>query len=103
MAGYHCVESVHIQSYSGPHIPAFALNTERYGVSLRIQSECGKMWTRKTPNTALFTQCTILNFGIIRQYQFIHPLFPWLKFQFIFETALKFETFEWNQSKGMYI
>ena len=31
--------------------PAFGLNTERYGVSLRIQSEWGKMWTRKTPNT----------------------------------------------------
>ena len=23
-------------------------NTERYGVSLRIQSECGKIWTRKS-------------------------------------------------------
>ena len=25
------------------HCPAFGLNTERYGVSLRIQSEYGKM------------------------------------------------------------
>ena len=25
-----------------PHFPAFGLNTERYGVSLRIQSKCGK-------------------------------------------------------------
>ena len=24
------------------HFPAFGLNTERYGVSFRIQSECGK-------------------------------------------------------------
>ena len=23
----HCVESVHIRSYSGPHFPAFGLNT----------------------------------------------------------------------------
>ena len=26
-----------------PHFPAFALNAERYSVSLSIQSECGKM------------------------------------------------------------
>ena len=25
-----------------------------FGASLRIQSECGKMWTRKTPNTSTF-------------------------------------------------
>ena len=29
-----------------PHIPAFGLNTERYEVSLRIQSECGNIRTR---------------------------------------------------------
>ena len=33
--------------FSGPYFPAFKVNTERYGVSLRIQSECGKIWTRK--------------------------------------------------------
>ena len=48
---FHCVKSVCVRSYSGPHFPAFRLNTERYGVSLRIQSECGKMWTRITPNS----------------------------------------------------
>ena len=32
------MKSVRIRSYSGPHFPAFGLNTERYGVSLRIQS-----------------------------------------------------------------
>ena len=31
---------------SGPHFPAFELNTERYFVSLRIQSEYGKIRTR---------------------------------------------------------
>ena len=36
---------------SGLHFPAFGLNTERYWVSLRIQSECGKMRIRMTPNT----------------------------------------------------
>ena len=33
--------------FSGPYFPAFGLNTERYSVSLRIQSECGKIRTRK--------------------------------------------------------
>ena len=42
------------RSYSGPHFPAFGLNTERCGVSLHIQSECGKMQSRITPNTDTF-------------------------------------------------
>ena len=33
--------------FSGPYFPAFGLNTERHEVSLRIQSECGKIQTRK--------------------------------------------------------
>ena len=54
----HCLKSVRIRGYSGPHFPAFGLNTDRYGISFRIQSECGKMRTRITPNTVwtLFTQ-----------------------------------------------
>ena len=52
--GIHCVKSVFIQSYSGPYFPAFGRNTERYGTSLCIQSECGKMLTRITPNMSTF-------------------------------------------------
>ena len=33
---------------------AFGLNTERYSVSLRIQSECRKMGIRIAPNTDTF-------------------------------------------------
>ena len=33
--------------FSGPYFPAFRLNTERYSVSLRIQSECWKIQIRK--------------------------------------------------------
>ena len=33
--------------FSGPYFPAFKVNTVRYGVSLLIQSECGKIWSRK--------------------------------------------------------
>ena len=50
----HSVKSVRIWGYSGPHFPAFGLNTERYSVSLRVQSECGKIRTRITPNTDTF-------------------------------------------------
>ena len=48
---YDCMKSVLILSFSGLYFPAFGLNTERYGVSLPIQSECEKIRTRKTPNT----------------------------------------------------
>ena len=37
--------------FSGPHFPAFGLNTERYSVALHIQFEFGKIRTRKIPNT----------------------------------------------------
>ena len=51
---YHYVESVRIWSFSGPYFPAFGLHTERFGVYLSIQSECGKIRTRKTPITDTF-------------------------------------------------
>ena len=50
----HCVKSARIRSFSGLHFLAFGLNTKRYSVYLRIQSNCGKKWTRKTPNTNTF-------------------------------------------------
>ena len=49
-----CVKSIRIRSYSGQQFPAFRLNMERYSISLRIQSECGKMRIRITPNTDTF-------------------------------------------------
>ena len=48
------MKGVRIQSFFGPFFLAFGLNAERYGVSLRNQSECGKIRTRKTPNTDTF-------------------------------------------------
>ena len=54
LCGNHCVKNVQIRRYSGPYFPAFGLNTERYGVFLRIQSECGKMRTKITLNTDIF-------------------------------------------------
>ena len=48
------MKSVRPRSFSGPHFFTFGLNAARYGVSLRIQSECGKIQTRKTSNTNIF-------------------------------------------------
>ena len=42
------------RNYCDPHFPTYGLNTKRYSVSLRIQSEFGKMRTRITPNTDTF-------------------------------------------------
>ena len=47
-------ESVRIRSYSGPYFPSFGMNTKKYSVSLRIQSNCRKIRTRITPNTDTF-------------------------------------------------
>ena len=47
----HCVKSARIRGFSGPH---FSMYFYPHSVSLRIQSECGKMRTRKTPNTTTF-------------------------------------------------
>ena len=55
--GYiHCVKSVRIRSYSGPHFSAFRLNMEKFGVSLRIQSECGKCRSEYLLIRTYFTQ-----------------------------------------------
>ena len=50
----YCVKSVRIQRFSGPYFPTFGLNKERHRVPLRVQNECGKIRTRKTPNMDTF-------------------------------------------------
>ena len=52
----HYVKSICIRSFFGPHFPAFGLNTERYGVSLRIQSDGEKYGPEKLRIRKLFTQ-----------------------------------------------
>ena len=59
------MKSVQIRSYSGPYLPSFGLNMERYSVSLRIQSECGEIRTRITQSTDTFYA--------------VEPLFRWFK------------------------
>ena len=60
------MKSVCIHRFSGPSLPAFRLNTRRYFVSLRIQSECGKIRTRKTPNTDTFYYGHFISRKLIR-------------------------------------
>ena len=68
----HCVKSARIRSYPGPYFPAFRMNTERYGASIRSQYECEKIRTRITPNTNTFhavlsflhQDLSILRFGL---------------------------------------
>ena len=43
----HCVKSVQVRSYSGPYFPIFGLDTEIFAVNVFIQSEYGKIQTRK--------------------------------------------------------
>ena len=81
----HCVKSVRIWSYSGPRFSAFGLNTERYKVSLNIQSKWRKMRTRITSNTDTFYTVIFViyfwDFGlIINHFIFINCCiaFPWL-------------------------
>ena len=45
-----------IRSFSGQYFPTCGLNTERYGVSLRVQSECGKYRPEKLLIRTLFAQ-----------------------------------------------
>ena len=59
--GLHCVKSVRTRSFSGQYFPAFGLNTERHEVFLLIQSEFGKIRTRKTPNMDTFQAILIEN------------------------------------------
>ena len=59
----HCVKSARIRNYFGPYFPAFGLNAERYSVSLRPQSEWGKIRTRITPNTGTFYAVTFCRFS----------------------------------------
>ena len=68
----YTVKSVRIRSYSGPYFPAFGLNMERYSVSLCIQSECGKMRTRVSPNwDTFYAVCYIVSITDLKSMQIL--------------------------------
>ena len=55
------VKSAQIQSFSGPYFPTFSLNMERYEVSLRVQSESGKIRTRKNSVFGHFSRNVVVH------------------------------------------
>ena len=87
------MKNVGIWSFSGPYFPAFGLYGEIRSISLGIQSECGKIGTRKTPNMATFYAVVIylVNARIKTQakenlrsmHGFIKKELPWLSLCFI--------------------
>ena len=99
----HCVKSDRFRSFSGPYFPAFGLNTERYSVSLFIQYECGKMRTRKTPNTETFYEVTVCaNMYSFYSYCFYILLFLLLTFlQFLGSIQSHIFLLHWSHSKRM--
>ena len=52
-------------NFSGPYFPAFWLNTERHSVSLRIQSECRKIRTRKNSVFGHFSSSGDCFYGLL--------------------------------------
>ena len=67
----HCVKKV----FSGPYFSAFGLNTERSLVSLHVQSECGKMRTKKNSVFAHFSRsddvCNLLSIQKLEDFTFM--------------------------------
>ena len=55
----HCLKIVPTWSFSGPHFPAFKLNTMIYSVNLYIQSQCRDILTRRTPNTGTLRKLNV--------------------------------------------
>ena len=59
--------------FSGPYFPVFGLNPKIYSVSLRIQSKCRKIWTRKNSIFGHFSRSVSVMFekGSIRKLRLI--------------------------------
>ena len=59
-----------------PLFSAFGLNTKRYSISLLIQSKCGKIRIRKTPNKYTFHAVfSCLKFWILETYLRLSPVY----------------------------
>ena len=77
---FHCGKSVRIWSFFDSYFPAFGLNAKRCFIPLRIQWDCGKIRTRRTPNTDTFHTVFIIN---------VHPCY-FEKLGLIKEILVKF-------------
>ena len=79
------LEKCPLRSFSVPYFPAFELNTERYSVSLRIQSKCGEMRNLKNSEYEHFSRSAdIREIKFIRKFSWYRycisrPLLKWCK------------------------
>ena len=64
----HCTKGLQIRSFSGPYFPLFWLNTEIFGVNLRIQSKCEKYG----PENSVFVQVLCRDCYRILQFRFCY-------------------------------
>ena len=62
------MKNVRISSFLGPYFPAFRVNTERH----ELFSQCGKIWTGKTPNANTFHAVINENIGMKWVKLYIH-------------------------------
>ena len=58
-----------IWRFSSPYFLRFGLTTERHRINIRIQSECRKIRTRKTPNMHTFYAMKIYVFWTVWEYK----------------------------------
>ena len=92
--------------FSGPYFPAFGLNTERSSVSLRIQSECGKIRTRKNSVFGHFSRSDSFSSWIrrrdtINNLNVSYRLIILLKTSLIVPTNLNYEIKHQSQLKSI--
>ena len=62
----HFVKSVQIRSFSGSYFPLLGLNTEIYGVNIRIKSKYGKMRIRKNSIFGHFSRSENVHLGYVK-------------------------------------
>ena len=76
MLSNHLATALKISKYgviSGPYFPVFGVNTEIYGVHLRIQYEYRKIWTRKNSVFGHFSPSNIY-FKLPINSSFVHMI-----------------------------
>ena len=64
----HCTKGLQVRSFSGPYFPLFWLNTEIFGLNLRIQSKCEKYG----PENSVFVQVLCRDCYRILQFRFCY-------------------------------
>ena len=84
-------------AFPGPYFPAFALNTERYSVSLCIQSECRKIRARKNSVFGHFSRSACLCSSSTEILNI-----PYQSIYFTDGFTLAFHTFMTNGNKRLY-